>query len=517
MGAADLDRATEEEDTWESGVSTRTIDAVMRMLRRLPGTWSIARKAGKLAGSLPAFNGQVDVPDSDEIYSWIEGICQTAHRRPGSPEGHRAESWVADRFRELGLEDVTLDPVPITSWSASSWSLKVGDDDVPSFYIPYTELTGPGGVTGELVYAGKGDRAAFEGRDVRGRIVVAEVTFPVFPTGMLLKGMRSAYFVSDPDGDISLARRQYMNFVRQNFMGGAVDAAHAPDNDAYWNACKAGAAGVCLVLKDQPSGTNTHWGPYDGIMKPMPGLWIGKHEAPYLIGKASQGETATLTLEGTAEPGTMHNVWGVLPGKTDDVIMVTSHHDSPFTGAIEDGAGVAQVLAQARAWSRVPRESRPMTIVFVVDAGHFYGSEGGRAFARSHPDIMSRTRLLVTLEHLAAKEVEENGRDYAETGRVALTVMFTTPDPRVVALTVHALKEKPARVTAVIPSDLLAPVPTSDALGYLTEVDVPVISWIGCPYYLLDDQDTLDKVQRDELVPIAETVAEIIKSRMAMG
>jgi hypothetical protein len=158
-----------------------------------------------------------------------------------------------------------------------------------------------------------------------------------------------------------------------------------------------------------------------------------------------------------------------------------------------------------------------MTIVFVVDAGHFYGSEGGRAFARQHPDIMSRTRLLVTLEHLGGKEVEESGRHYAETGRLALTVMFTTPDPEVVALTIHALKTKPAKVTAVIPSDLLAPVPTSDALGYLTEVDVPVVSWIGCPYYLLDDQDTLDKVDRKELHPIAETVTELIRSRMTAG
>ena len=160
---------------------------------------------------------------------------------------------------------------------------------------------------------------------------------------------------------------------------------------------------------------------------------------------------------------------------------------------------------------------RPLTVIFVIDAGHFYGSEGGRAFARQHPDIMSRTRLLVTLEHLGGKEVRESGREYAETGRLALSVMFTTPDPQVVALTIRALRSKPARVTAVIPSDLLGPVPTSDALGYLTEVDVPVVSWIGCPYYLLDDKDTLDKVQKDELGPIAETVTELIKSRMAVG
>jgi hypothetical protein len=506
-----------EEESWESGVSTKAIDAVMRMLGRLPETWSLARKARKAAESLPTFAGDVEVPCSDEIYSWIDGICQTPHRRPGTPEGHQAENWVAERFREFGLLDVTMDPVPMTAWSADSWSLRYGGRTVPSFYIPYTALTGPDGVTGELVYAGTGSKGSIDRMDVKGRIVVAEVTFPVFPTGLLLKGLRSSYYVSDPDGYVSLSGRQYMNFVRQNFMGGAADAAHAPDNDVYWRACAGGAAGVCLVLKDQPAGTNTHYGPYDGVMKPIPGLWVGKHEAKELIESARRGVSATLTLEGSAVPGTMNNVWGILPGMSDDVILITSHHDSPFTGAVEDGAGVAQVLAQARAWSRVPREERPLTLIFVVDAGHFYGSEGGRAFARQHPDIMSRTRLLVTLEHLGAKEVRESGREYVETGRIALTVMFTTPDTQIVAMTIRALKSKPARVTAVIPSDLLAPVPTSDALGYLSEVDVPVVSWIGCPYYLLDDKDTLDKVQKDELGPIAETVTELIKSRMAIG
>jgi hypothetical protein len=492
-----------DEGSWESGVSTSTAGAIKRMLGRLPGTWSIARKAARAAVSLPTFTGAVDTPGSDEIYGWIEDICRTPHRRPGTPEGRSAENWVAERFREFGLQDVTMDPVPITAWSASCWSLRAGEATVPCFYIPYTGLTGPEGVEGRLAYAGKGGRGVIEGMDVSGRIVVAEVTFPVFPTGLLLKGLKSAYFLSDPDGHISLTSRQY--------------AAHAPDDDVYWRAQAGGAAGACLILKDQPAGTSTHYGPYDGIMKPMPGLWVGKNEAPGLVEKARQGENATLTLTGIAEPGKMHNVWGVLPGITDDVILVTSHHDSPFTGAIEDGSGVAQVLAQARAWSRVPAERRPMTMIFIVDAGHFYGSEGGRAFAREHPDIMDRTRLLVTLEHLGAKEVAEDGREYAETGRLALTVMFTTPDPQVVALTIRALTTKPARVTAVIPSDLLAPVPTSDALGYLSEVDVPVVSWIGCPYYLLDDKDTLDKVRKDELGPIAETVTELIKTRMAVG
>ena len=248
----------------------------------------------------------------------------------------------------------------------------------------------------------------------------------------------------------------------------------------------------------------------------MPGLWIGKRDGLRLRGLARAGAEASVVLEGRSAPGNMHNVWAVLPGQSDETILVTSHHDSPFQGAVEDGAGVAQVLAQARAWSRVPLERRPKTLVFVVDAGHFYGSLGAHAFAREHKDLMSRVRLLVTLEHLGGKEVREEGEGYAETGRLALTVMFTTPEPSVIAVALKALEKMPSGVTAPIPADFFGPAPTSDAAGYVLETGVPVISWIGCPYYLLDQHDTLDKVDRRSLVPIAGTVAEMIGIRMAM-
>lgn len=48
----------------------------------------------------------------------------------------------------------------------------------------------------------------------------------------------------------------------------------------------------------------------------------------------------------------------------------------------------------------------------------------------------------------------------------------------------------------------------------MLESGVPVISWIGCPYYLLDAHDTLDKVELRTLQPFAQTVAEMIKLQM---
>ena len=64
---------------------------------------------------------------------------------------------------------------------------------------------------------------------------------------------------------------------------------------------------------------------------------------------------------------------------------------------------------------------------------------------------------------------------------------------------------------------MLAPVPTSDASGYVAEAGVPVVSWIGCPYYLLDEHDTLDRIDFAELLPIARTVTELVRIQMALA
>lgn len=505
------DEQTIEEHQFELGVGA----AVFSIVKSLPEVWKLRKKARKLSEALPDYNGEVEVPDTEIIYGWLTDLCSTPHRRPGTHEGKRAEEWVANKFKEIGLQEIKLDPVPIRVWEAEQWSLTIEGREIPCFFVLNTGFTPESGISASMVYVGVGDQKDFKKADVKGKIVVADVPFPKLPTGLLLRGIGSSYIVSDPCGSFKLSSTQYLNFVRKNFMGQST-LETAPATDVYWNAVKNGAAGICLILKNQPSRYNTHYGPYDGVMKPMPGLWIGKYEGEKLRRQAKQGKEATLKLTGSNKPGEMRNVWGVLPGLSDDVILVTSHHDSPFVGASEDGSGTVQVLAQAWAWSRAPKEKREKTLVFVVDAGHFYGSKGAFQFARENKDIMDRTRILLTLEHLAAKHVEEKDGEYEPNGDPALTVMFTSHDTKVVAAVMKAFEKKPPKRTASISSTFFGEAPTSDAAGYVLEAGVPVISWIGCPYYLLDAGDTLDKIEKSELVPIAETTTEIVKVFMVM-
>jgi len=490
------------------------------------------REANRLVDELPQLQVEVPTPDSPTIYGWIEELCSTPHRRPGTPEGHKGEDYVAGKFQEFGLEGVTKEPIELTVWDAGEWGLEVHDEneawDVPCFRVQNTAFTAQEGITAPLVYV---ERAWLPGvlkrAGVEGKIVVADVPFPTLPTGVLLKLLGGGYGVSDLENSFSLASKMKLIFVRSTFPGHFLDIdigdVHLPLQDiqvpwdVYWKASRYGARGVVLILSNMPSNSNTHFGPYDARMKPIPALWVGKYDGQRLRSLAARGDTATLTLQGEERRGVTHNVWGTLPGESERTIVIHSHHDAPFQGATEDGCGMGQVLAQARAWSQVPREERPKTLLFLSTAAHFYGlALGTYEFVRKHKaDVLDKTDVMICMEHLGAKQVREEGREFAPSGELATTWVMTSPNKYVIAGLMKVLREQRLKRTVAVPYNFISPVPTTDAFPY-PFADVAFLSFISQPYYLLNAEDTLDKVEVDELGPIAACITDLVKTYMAL-
>ncbi len=476
---------------------------------------------------MPKFKESVPVAESDLVFSWIEGLCQWDHRRPGTPNGHAAEEWIADKFREFGLQDVTMQPIDIDVWTPDEWSLTVEGEKIPAFFSVNTGLTEPDGVSAPLAYVGLGLPSDFERVDVNGKIAVVEILFPYLPSGGLLSIPNSNYFISDPENSIQFLTGQYLTFFYMNLYGDKLEwEPDAPDVpmkkfwSAYDMAVENGAKGVALLLANKPSKYNTQYGLYDGVMNPVPAVWVGKYDAIRLRRLAREKKSATLVQTGTLEPGYMRNVYGILPGQSEDTVIICSHHDSSFKGAVEDGTGITQVFAQAWAWAQVPIEKRPKTLVFVAAAGHLYGGWGGFSFAYEHPEIMEKTWLVMNLEHLAAKEVKEHRGEYKETGLVSPSIIWTEENPKVLAALWKAMDRKPAKRAVSLPAYYW--IPFSDVPGYVSGATanglpkVPIISWISNPYYLLDEQDTPDRVEQEELGPLAGTITEIVKNFMVM-
>ena len=91
----------------------------------------------------PAGPGPIDdlVPSADLLMTWVERTVREGIRRPGSAAGRRVENWIADQLRDLGVQDVRLEPVQVTTWEAGPATLQVWPAAPPH---PATSQPDPG-------------------------------------------------------------------------------------------------------------------------------------------------------------------------------------------------------------------------------------------------------------------------------------------------------------------------------------------------------------------------------------
>lgn len=433
---------------------------------------------------------------ADELFKWVEVQAAMGARRPGSPAGRANEDFIFDKLKAFGLSDVRREPVPVTHWDPTETSLMVENVPISAFAIPYTALTPTNGIEAPLAYASPDSLRGSP--DWKGRIVVTEIGFPALDASMLLRLSLGNY---DAKGDLKDMSHP-ATWIRLGW-------------HLYGLAAKAGAVGFVGILKDQPGGGNRMYAPYgfrekDILNKPLPGLWASREDSPALIRQARAGAMARLTLTGTHAPAPSHNIVGEIPGKSDEVLVLSTHHDSPFVSPVEDGSGVAVVLALARHLAKAGPLQRRIVVVFT--SGHFYGSIGTRSFIARHRDgIVGRTALEISIEHIALEAVEDAQGKLTPTGRPEPTGFFVPMnralrDTLLESLTSHQLDR-----SLILPAEgPLGDYPPTDG-GDWYQAGVPVINCISNPVYLLTDDDALRWVDKERLPAVAGLFADLIE------
>jgi hypothetical protein len=98
------------------------------------------------------------------------------------------------------------------------------------------------------------------------------------------------------------------------------------------------------------------------------------------------------------------SVWGTLPGMTDEDIVIISHHDAVFTGAMDNASGMAVMVALAEYFSKIPKEQRRRTIKFVSTAGHHNGSFGTQWMHDNRDTVLAKTALIINSEHVSTAQ-----------------------------------------------------------------------------------------------------------------
>ncbi|MFC9490791.1 M28 family peptidase, partial [Streptomyces hydrogenans] len=279
-------------------------------------------------------------------------------------------------------------------------------------------------------------------------------------------------------------------------------------------AMEKGAAGFVVVLADyfDSHDIRTEFTPDVTI----PGLWVTKGAGAHIRTLLHDGAApARMRLEGERIATPARTVIGYLPGLSTDTIMVQSHHDSAWDGGVEDASGTAEVLALAYHFGRVPQADRPKTLMFVLMDSHWTGYQAHEKFVETFiaaSGLPHRIVANVTVEHIAKQAEIGPAGELQIFDRPEYRGIFENVSPSLKAVIDNAVAAHDLQRTVRLSADTLVPMigelPTDADLVY--EAGVPTVSLISGPLYLYDKADTLDKVHKPDLEPVARAFVDII-------
>jgi len=420
--------------------------------------------------------------DARQMMAWIEAVVAQGIRRPGYPADRWVEGWAAEELRRLGLADVRLEPVELPYWEPRHAELIAGDERYVGFPLPHAA---PGDVDAELT---------LDGGDVRGRLAVSQLDLLRMPQSGFRLLATSAY---DPEGDFDTLE-QVLPFG-------------ARFREVMDPAIAAGALGFVGLLTGFPWETRDYYVPYDAVARPIPGVWLSGADGRRLLARLARGPVhGRLTVDVVQHPVTTHNVIGTLPGRSNEWVVIASHHDAPWASAVEDASGIALVLAQAALWAALPREERPHNLLFLLTSGHMAEAAGTRAFIARYAALLERTVLQLHLEHVARRCIAIDGA-LQPTDEPEVRWWFTSRIPALQRAVAAALATHDLRRSLVLPPDVFGPMPTTDG-AYFHPAGVPLVHFLTAPMYLFDSCDTLDKIHQASLEPLTHAVADIIRT-----
>jgi hypothetical protein len=442
------------------------------------------------------------------LLDWIARIHAQGIRRPGYPADRWAEQLCRQQLLQFGLENVRLEPVDLPYWEPRAASLRIeaGAErfEISCCALPFCAPTP--GVSAELAAF---DPAAPE--TVRGKTSLYDLTLLRMPPTFTVQRRllderesrdapataRQAGFCYDPRGT-------FENAVQVLPFGREIQHVMEPSMSA-------GAVAFIGVLRGYPGGGCDYYVPYDGIARDIPGVWISERDGMRLRALVETTPVrVTLSLDAVCSRTTSHNVIGELPGADEEWVVIGTHHDGPWSSAVEDASGMALVLAQAAYWAKLPRGERPHRLVFLINAGHMAGGAGVRAFIERHRSELERVVLEVHLEH-AAREIVERDGALVPSGEPEPRWWFTSRIPALEAAVWQAIESEGLDRSLLMTPDALAPFPTSDGGPFHLE-NVPLVNFLTAPFYLFDRMDNVDKIDVASLVPVTRAAIRIIES-----
>lgn len=331
--------------------------------------------------------------DGKRIHTYVEDLTAISrkYRDSGHPQfwgriiGTQADTdtrdWLVQKFTKLGLSDVHVQPFDLPpQWMPQSWDIVASgsgktlhlDSAQPAYQ---TKATTPEGLDLEAAYLGTGSEADFAGRDVRGKAV--------FIFSMPLPG--SWRHTATAEGALRRAEAK-------------------------------GAAAIFAIIA-LPGNIRTQLYP---TRTNVPTFSMGMDDGYAirdLIGQsAAQPVHVKVRLDVKMETGLKTGtVWATLPGMTSETVDVLAHRDGWFESGTDNASGVATMLGLAEYFSKIPKEKRRRTIVFIGSTGHHNGGNMSGTWLLDHRDeVFANSALLINCEHTSTVQTYLLGEDIRE-------------------------------------------------------------------------------------------------------
>jgi aminopeptidase YwaD len=290
----------------------------------------------------------------DDLLKTLEELAAFGPKHVGSDAGAQAGQYVQGRFAALGLADVHFEEFqfPREDVASATMSLSVAGQTMAPPGLDVFDGSGTGHAEGEVVFIGYGTSDELAGRDLTGKIALVDrsATYhrAVQFANIAAKGGLAMLYVS-----ATVDNLRQVGSVR---MSGGVS------------------------------------------LGPIPAVSIGKDDGDHLKAALAAGQTvrAMIDVAATVAPGSGRNVVGRIEGSEGDQgqIVIGAHYDSWFAGSVDNGGGVAAVLALAA--RRTGAQKPHYTLVFVAYDGEEVGLYGGYDYLRRH-HIVSPEPILAVL------------------------------------------------------------------------------------------------------------------------
>lgn len=331
-------------------------------------------------------------------------------RVAGFPSGEDITNWSAEQFRAAGISDVRVQQfsqdADAVQWLPTSWQVTLlgdaafgaGSGDVvleTAMALAPSEIPG-GGLTAPIIYVGRATAAEIMHMDVAGKIAIQHVT---------------------PQAHLVFERTPSVPRAQELMARGAVAVVtmvDQPGNAMVRDFSNCG--GPCFNLGGQDSNF------LSAVM-----------DAAALDGSFDQ---LRMRLEVASAEHTglrASNAIAVIPGSSDETIVLNAHTDAWFDGAGDNGDGLAVLMGLARHFMQ-PGQQLNRTLVLVASAGHHTrGLNGPRNAVRMNPDLFDEALLIFNLEHVAQRNIaparflfEDGYRQFtADVGEAPIVVGIT--------------------------------------------------------------------------------------------